>query len=329
MMHRLLQLTLDLFDVAPAPVTVPARAPFVQEKKNLQQKSIKPSAQQSFDAIDSVETSTPKTLPTLLAPAHFSHPRASRVVNLGGAHVGYAFVRSRRRSIGFSIGPDGLSVRAPNWVPLRDVDTALQEKSVWILRKLGEARERRAGHDAARIDWRDGAGLPYLGKPLRLLIDPGHGFAAVGAQLASALDGADTTDDPDGTAVQTLRVALPHTADAAQIRDAVQAWLMRQAKALFVQRLNHFAPMLGVQWRRLSLSSAGTRWGSASADGSIRLNWRLVHLRLALIDYVVVHELSHLLVMDHSPRFWATVQTVLPDYAVLRGELRRLPVAHG
>ena len=65
------------------------------------------------------------------------------------------------------------------------------------------------------------------------------------------------------------------------------------------------------------------------ADGSIRLNWRLVHLRLALIDYVVVHELSHLRVMDHSPRFWATVQSVLPDYAALRGDLRRLPVAHG
>ncbi len=325
-MRRLLQRTLDMFDLAPAPVPVPARSPIIREKKKFQQKSPNPSIQRSFDATDLVEMSARKTTPALLAPAHFAHPRASRVVTLGGAHVAYAFSRSRRRSIGFSIGPDGLSVRAPNWVPLREVDAALQEKSVWILRKLGEARERRAGHEAARIDWRDGAALPYRGEPLRLLIDPSHSFAAVGAQLAPAPEG---TDDPDGTTAQTLRVALAHTADAAQIRDAVQAWLMRQAKALFVQRLDHFAPQLGVQWRRLSLSSAGTRWGSASADGSIRLNWRLVHLRLALIDYVVVHELSHLRVMDHSPRFWATVQSVLPDYAALRGDLRRLPVAHG
>ena len=70
----------------------------------------------------------------------------------------------------------------------------------------------------------------------------------------------------------------------------------------------------------------GTRWGSASADGSIRLNWRLVHFKLSVIDYVVVHELSHLRVMDHSPRFWDTVRAVVPDYADLRGQLKDQPV---
>ena len=80
--------------------------------------------------------------------------------------------------------------------------------------------------------------------------------------------------------------------------------------------------------QKLSLSNAGTRWGSASADGSIRLNWRLVHFRPAVIDYVVAHELSHLRVMDHSPRFWDTVESVLPDYGALRVELKRQPVPH-
>jgi 1-acyl-sn-glycerol-3-phosphate acyltransferase len=120
----------------------------------------------------------------------------------------------------------------------------------------------------------------------------------------------------------TLHLALPHHASPAQIRDAVQAWLMRQAKRVFLERLEHFAPRLGVQWRKLSLSSAGTRWGSASADGSIRLNWRLIHFRLPVIDYVVAHELSHLRVMDHSARFWDTVRTVVPDYAELRNQLK-------
>jgi hypothetical protein len=77
-----------------------------------------------------------------------------------------------------------------------------------------------------------------------------------------------------------------------------------------------------VQWKKLSLSSASTRWGTASADGSIRLNWRLIHFRMPVIDYVVAHELSHLRVMDHSPRFWDTVRTVVPDYAQLRGQLK-------
>ncbi len=69
---------------------------------------------------------------------------------------------------------------------------------------------------------------------------------------------------------------------------------MRQAHRCFVERLDHFAPQLGVRWKRLSLSNAGTRWGSASADGSIRLNWRLVHFGLAVIYYWVAHELAHL-----------------------------------
>ena len=77
-----------------------------------------------------------------------------------------------------------------------------------------------------------------------------------------------------------------------------------------------------MRWTRLRLSSANTRWGSARADGSIRLNWRLMHYRPAIIDYVVAHELSHLRVMDHSPRFWDTVATVVPDYAALRRSLR-------
>ena len=120
----------------------------------------------------------------------------------------------------------------------------------------------------------------------------------------------------------TLHVALPHCAAASQIRDAVQAWSMRQAKRLFTERLDHFAPLLKVRWTKLSLSNAGTRWGTAHSDGSIRLNWRLIHFSLPVIDYVVAHELSHLRVMDHSPRFWDTVRTVIPDFARLRSQLK-------
>jgi predicted metal-dependent hydrolase len=102
---------------------------------------------------------------------------------------------------------------------------------------------------------------------------------------------------------------------------------MGAAKTLFIQRLDHFAQVLGVQWTKLSLSNAGTRWGSARIGGSIRLNWRLIHMRESVIDYVVVHELSHLRVMDHSPRFWETVATVVPNYADLRRQLKECVVS--
>jgi predicted metal-dependent hydrolase len=83
-----------------------------------------------------------------------------------------------------------------------------------------------------------------------------------------------------------------------------------------------------VRPKRLSLSSASTRWGSASADGSVRLNWRLVHFALPVIDYVVTHELAHLREMNHSAAFWDVVRSVLPDYEAARHSLRHelLPV---
>jgi predicted metal-dependent hydrolase len=231
----------------------------------------------------------PATLEQVLGPVSYRHPAASRELLLSGVHVAYAFRRGKRRTIGFSVGAEGLAVSAPKWVPLYEVDRAVHEKSDWILRKLQETRQRQVRIDATRVQWRDGAELPFLGRPLVVQLDPGHHFRSADAQLVG---------EPGA---QRLLLGLSRQATPEQIRDAAQAWLMRQAKSLFEQRLNHFAPQLQVSWRRLTLSSAATRWGSAKSDGSIRLHWRLVHFRLDVIDYVVAHELSHLRVMDHSP----------------------------
>ena len=252
--------------------------------------------------------------------ADFSHPQANREVLLGQTRVAYAFHRGQRRSIGFSVSVDGLAVRAPKWVTLRDVDAALQAKSAWILRKLHDSRERQTRMADQQIVWQDGAQLPFLGQSLTLRLDPEHRFGAAGAQLLTE----DMAAAPDQAAQtrQVLCISLPRQATPEQIRDVVQAWLMRQARRIFQERLDHFAPLLGVQWKKLSLSNAGTRWGSARHDGAIRLNWRLVHFKMSVLDYVVVHELSHLRVMDHSPRFWDTVRTVVPDYAAQRAQLK-------
>lgn len=252
-----------------------------------------------------------------IAPANFAHPQANRQVRLDDAVVAYAFARGRRKTIGFSVGPEGLVVRAPRWTPLGEVDAALREKAPWILRKLQETQERQVRQNSARIEWRDGTSLPLLGETMRVMLDPTHGFKGKGAQLDTAMmDGAGQASS------RILRVGLPHTATPDQIKDSVQAWLMRHAKSHFTERLDHFAPQLQVRWASLRLSNASTRWGSAKSDGSIRLNWRLIHFSPAVVDYVVAHELSHLREMNHSPRFWDTVRTVVPNYASLRAQLK-------
>ena len=312
-MRSLLQFTLDLFDAEPAP------APVSSAPKSI----VVPETPPASAALSHLPS---QTLSEALHPANFRHPRANREAMLGHARVAYEFTRAKRRTIGFVVGADGLVVRAPKWVPLYEVEAALQEKADWIVRKLGETRERHERMASARIEWRDGTTLPFLGESVVVVLDPRHEFTGVGGELKG--EAALHTDEAapnltlEGVPRLTLHLSLPHHATPEQIRDAVQAWLMRQAKRLFTERLNHFAPLLGVQWKKLSLSSAGTRWGSASADGSIRLNWRLVHFKRNVIDYVVAHELSHLRVMDHSPRFWDTVRTVVPDYDLLRGQLR-------
>lgn len=303
-MLPLLRYTLDLFEntapVAVAPKSAPASQPVIEGPKP----AYVPG----------------EALPKAIDPVRYSHPKANRETRLDDAVVAYYFTRAKRRTIGFVVGADGLAVRAPRWTPLYEVEAALQEKGRWIVRKLHETRERFEKISSARIVWADGVVIPYLGADLRIVLDPTHGFNGKGAELqAVAL--------PGGSAVKTesanvLLVGLPKTAGPDQIRDAVQAWLMQQAKTLFLSRMAYFSPLLRVQWTRLRLSNAGTRWGSASTDGSIRLNWRLIHFRTPVIDYVVAHELSHLRVMDHSRTFWDTVATVVPDYADLRKQLK-------
>ena len=324
-MTSLLQFTLDLFSLdfssaAPRPQVSPP----VRPKKRQAPRNTLPAADlwSTVPApsllVAPVTEGTPcapaVSLAQVLTPVSYRHPEATRELMLSGVHVAYAFKRGKRRTIGFSVGAEGLAVSAPKWVPLYEVDKAVHGKSDWILRKLQETRERQGRMDATRVDWRDGAQLPYLGQPLRVELDPGHHFKGAGTQLVG---------EPGA---QRLLLGLPRSATPEQIRDAAQAWLMRQAKPLFEQRLNHFAPQLQVSWSRLSLSSAATRWGSAKSDGSIRLHWRLIHFGQDVIDYVVVHELSHLRVMDHSPRFWDTVATVVPNYDELRGQLKDLPI---
>jgi predicted metal-dependent hydrolase len=285
---------LDLFDAA-APMPVPHAA--------------EPPA-----AVQSPEVSVAERL----TPATLRHPRANREARLNGHVVGYEFRRAKRKSIGFTIGTEGLVVSAPRWVGLGEVQTALQEKSRWILAKLQEQDERARRLQSSRVDWRDGTTIPFLGETVIVVLDT----RATGAVLHSS------NDTLPGVPRLTLHVGLPQCAAPEQIRDAVQSWLQRQAKRIFEERCRHFAAQLGVRMTRLTLSSASTRWGSAGADGAVRLNWRLVHFAMPSIDYVVAHELAHLREMNHSAAFWEVVRSVMPDYEAARGTLRddALPV---
>lgn len=218
----------------------------------------------------------------------------------------YELRRSKRRSIGFLIADEGLRITAPRWVTLTDIEQAIFEKQHWIISKLREKRDLAQRRMQATMRWEDGARLPYLG---------GHLTLRIAHQARSTV----THDVEQGI----LQVALPPLFEEQQLKDRVQSWLQQEAKRIFNQRLPIFAQRLGVSYHSMSLSSASTRWGSCTSQGKIRLNWRLIHFSPAIIDYVVAHELSHLREMNHSADFWATVESIYPEYEHAKQQLRR------
>ena len=230
-----------------------------------------------------------------------------RSLAIGSRTLHYVLKRSARRSIGFAIDSTGLTITAPRWVTLADIETAITEKQRWIFTKLIEWQTRVEQRALPKVDWKDGAEVPYLGHPVRVTLGSPQGTLAF-----SAADAA-------------LQVPLPLQADPQQIKDRVQGWLQGEAKRLFGERLAIYAEKLGVNYRAYALSSAATRWGSCSSDGKIRLNWRLIHFPLSIIDYVVAHELAHLREMNHSPRFWQTVESIFPEFREARQTLKSHP----
>lgn len=230
-----------------------------------------------------------------------------RRLTLGERALVYNLKRSSRRTIGFVIDDRGLSITAPRWVTLGEIEHAIAEKQKWIFAKLAEWRTHAARRMLPAMEWQDGATLPFLGKTITLKLE---------SPIGSLMFDADTC---------ALHLGLPPSTTEQQIKDRVQGWLQTQARRLFGERLEVYAERLGVRHSAYALSSAATRWGSCTADGKIRLNWRLVHFPLSLIDYVVAHELAHLKEMNHSPRFWNTVESIFPEFREAREQLRSHP----
>ena len=213
---------------------------------------------------------------------------------IGDAIVPYTIKRSgRRRAISLRIDETGLRVGAPIDASQRAIDKVLQTHGAWVLEKLKEWADRVP----PTAQWTDGARLMLRGEPLvlRCTHDAARADIREGAIVAPALD--------------TER--------------HVVAALQDEAMRCFVERVAHYCDRLALPHPQVRLSAARTRWGSCHIEGRILLNWRIIQMPLALIDYVVAHEVAHLREMNHSRRFWAVVGALVPDYDARRKAIRR------
>jgi len=224
---------------------------------------------------------------------------AMRSISLAGQPIAYHLRRSRRRTIGLTIDQHGLRVGAPLQARLGDIESLILQHGQWVLDKLAAWRERPATEKLALTD---GTVISALGAALTVTITPG-------SRQRWLFSG------------DKLHLFVPPAVAASIVLEKA---LREKARIVFSERLTHYAPALGVATPPLRLSSAKTRWGSCSHHGGISLNWRLVFMPLAVVDYVVAHELAHLKEMNHSPRFWSVVEQLCPDWRLRRLELRQL-----
>jgi hypothetical protein len=207
--------------------------------------------------------------------------------------VEYTVRRSQRaRRVRVSVDPQtGVEVVLPQRAPDRAAAEAIRELWPWIERRLEEADRARAAV-AAR-----GATVPYLEATLALR--PERGRTRVHRRGDVLL--------------------VPH----GDHRPALERWYRRNARLEIAPRLDRAVEALGTSYTALTIRNQRTRWGSCSSTGAMSFNWRLLLAPEDVLEYVVWHEACHLLVLDHSPRFWSLLGRHLPDYAEPRRWLRR------
>jgi hypothetical protein len=201
---------------------------------------------------------------------------------------GFELIRSRRRTIALIVQNDGrLVVRAPLRAPERLIREFVTSKAGWIRKKQAQARAERL---PAR-QYVEGELFPYLGKSYPLKY--------VGPQRPAL---------KLGSAFLLARSAQPR-AKAAFLR-----WYKTSSAQVLAGRVNRFALQYGFVYQQIRITAARTRWGSCSSRGTLSFTYRLVMAPLEVVDYVVVHELVHLKVKNHSKKFWTQVAAILPDY---------------
>ena len=211
----------------------------------------------------------------------------------------------RARHARIVVDADGVEVVVPRRMALRHVEPFVREKQPWIERTLRKYQDAAVDGDV-RVDLRDGGEVPYLGEQLDLdvRVEPGRTRPHVRRRGD----------------VLTVKVARR---GREPIRDALERFYRREARHEVEQRLDEAVARAGTSYSRLTIRQQRTRWASCSSNGSMSFNWRLLLAPAEILDYVVEHEVAHLDVLDHSPRFWRLVRSRSPHYKQHERWLRR------
>ena len=206
----------------------------------------------------------------------------------------YSVARAPRKTMVIHVRHASVEVRAPQFVSIREIREFVTRHREWVIKKLAE----KAGQDAQRLSLTDGGSLFYKGRSLTVRYVAGSRAHIVVTEREFCIHGRKLTNDV-----------------AARI---LQRWLLMQARSVLPGRATALAGYLqaGPRLKEVVFRKTRTKWGHCTASGRIQFNWLIMLAPDAIIDYMICHEVSHLLHMNHSRRFWAVVESVCPDYRV-------------
>lgn len=209
-----------------------------------------------------------------------------------------------RKTLSIEVKPPGIvKVTAPYRTSRDKILEIVKGKGKWIVEKLAIAET--VEYKNPRKEFISGEELLYLGKgyPLQLVFDNKVKRIEVGLS-------------------QERFVVITNTEDRDKIKDAVEAWYRKQGQAVVHERVEYYKEIINREPKSVKVKEQKRRWGSCTSRGDIYLNWKCIMAPIELIDYIVVHEMCHLIYMDHSAHFWGEVRRVLPDYRERREALK-------
>jgi len=211
----------------------------------------------------------------------------------------YTLTRTNRKTCAIYVRDGAVEVHAPHGLPLSEIEGFLAVKSDWIQEKLALSTALLEQRTSFSLTYGDT--VRYRGNLYPILARPGKemGFSQDGFFMPLDL----TPEELKSACIQIYRYA---------------------AKSVLPQKVQHFAPQMGVSPNSVKITGAKTRWGSCSARGNLCFSWQVMMAGEAEIDYIVVHELAHLKELNHGPRFWALVEAALPAYETCRERLKAL-----
>ncbi|MDR2016599.1 MAG: M48 family metallopeptidase [Burkholderiales bacterium] len=215
---------------------------------------------------------------------------SARTIMLQDTLLSYQLIRAARRSVSVRVEADSVVVRAPRWLAIHEVETALRERAAWIFRTM--AWWQRHARPLVNPAWHSGAEVLYRGAMRPLSVR--HGRRS------------DVRFDLLGFQVEAL------SADSVSLERMVRQWWWREAEKALIPRTVAMAARTKRTPTAIRLSRARGQWGSCNARGEVLLNWRLILLPPELADDVIAHEVAHLCELNHSPRFWTTLEALHP-----------------